>query len=109
MTWLPGDTVAENLIAASGVVVAVTVIWAKAIRPARNGIKKALATIDRVEVAVKKTEQQTNGDLNAKFACLTKQIDGIRQGQDELRSLVTSTDGAIALHIDKFHTPKEIT
>ena len=107
VTWLPGDTVAENLVAVSAVIVAVGVIWQKAIKPVRNGVRKFLAQIERVETAVKKTEAQTNGDLNAKFDALDKRFDTLESGQSEIRALVISADSALALHIDKFHPSKE--
>lgn len=96
MTWLPGDTVAENLVALAAVLGALGVIWQKAIRPARNGIRKVLDTIDRVEAAVRKTEQQTNGQLDDRFAAVTARL-------ERIESLVSSGDSALALHIEKFH------
>ena len=100
VNWLPGDTVAENLVALAAVLGALGVIWQKAIRPTRNGIRKVLDTIDRVEAAVKKTEQQTNGALDQRFADVNARL-------DRIEALVSSVDGALAIHIEKFHPPKE--
>jgi hypothetical protein len=110
VTWLPGDTVAERVVVIAGVIVAVGTIWRAGIRPLIHAWRWVRDTVNEIQVAVDKTQQQTNGELADRFNAIegtvSARFDTLEQGQAEIRSLVVSADKALALHIELQH-PKE--
>lgn len=61
-----------------------------------RGLRKVSDWMNRVETSVKRTEQRTNGDLDAKFADVRRDITDLGTQVHEVRSTLERQDRVIA-------------